>query len=221
MFSDTRYARIGDVRVAYRASREGLRDIVCLPGWFTCCEVIPELPSMQGWIEAMTSLGRLAFFDQPGMGVSDPAPSGALPTLESWADSITAVLDDLGSREAVLVASTAALPAALFAATHPSRATALVVLEGFAHPLTENRETPAPPEESVAMWGTGEMQHAVNPDMPWNEEIRATWARQERPAASPATVALVMPLLAVTDVCARCFPQSACQPSSSTTPTTR
>jgi pimeloyl-ACP methyl ester carboxylesterase len=90
----------------------------------------------------MTSLGRLIFFDQPGTGGSDPVTPGALPTLESWADSITAVLDDLGSREAVLLASTAALPAALFAATHPSRATALVVLEGYAHPLTESHGVP-------------------------------------------------------------------------------
>ena len=46
----------------------------------------------------MTSLGRLIFFDQPGTGASDPVTPGALPTLEQWADSITAVLDDLGSR---------------------------------------------------------------------------------------------------------------------------
>ena len=74
----------------------------------------------------MTSLGRLIFFDQPGTGASDPVTPGALPTLEQWADSITAVLDDLGSREAVLLAVPGALPtAALFAATHPSRTTAL------------------------------------------------------------------------------------------------
>ena len=144
MFSETRYARNGDVHVAYRASREGPRDIVVVPAWFTCCEVIPELPSIQGWLEAMTSLGRLIFFDQPGIGASDPAPSGALPTLESWADSITAVLDDLGGGEAVLVAVGGALHSALFAATHPSRATALVVLEGYAHPLTEAHGGPRP-----------------------------------------------------------------------------
>jgi hypothetical protein len=46
----------------------------------------------------MTSLGRL-IFDQPGTGASDPVTAGALPTLEQWADSITAVLDDLESRE--------------------------------------------------------------------------------------------------------------------------
>jgi class 3 adenylate cyclase len=52
----------------------------------------------------------------------------------------------------------------------------------------------------VAMWGTGEMQHVLNPDMPWNEEIRATWARMERLAASPGTVSRVMPLVAEVNV---------------------
>jgi Adenylate and Guanylate cyclase catalytic domain len=45
------------------------------------------------------------------------------------------------------------------------------------------------------MWGTGELQHVQNPDMPWNEEIRAAWARMERLAASPGTIALVTPLV--------------------------
>src|ERR1700751_5040269 len=118
MFSETRYARNGDLRVAYRASAEGPRDIVAVPSWFTNCDVVPELPSMQGWVEAMTSLGRLIFFDQPGTGASDPVPAGALPTLEQWADSITAVLDDLESPEAVLLAGVGALATgALFAAT--------------------------------------------------------------------------------------------------------
>src|ERR1700745_2338897 len=119
MFSETRYALNGDLRVAYRASPEGERDIVVVPNWFTCCELFPELPSTQGWVEAMTSLGRVIFFDQPGTGASDPVTAGALPNLEQWADSITAVLDDLGSREVVLVGFAGALgPAALFAATN-------------------------------------------------------------------------------------------------------
>ncbi len=204
MFSETRYALNGDLRVAYRASCEGPRDIVFVPYWFTCCEHLPELPSLQGWVEAMTSLGRLIFFDQPGTGASDPITPGALPTPEQWTDSITAVLDDLGSREAVLVAFGGAIAsAALFAATHPSRTTALVVLEGYAHPIAE-RTDGVNSEELLAamarMWGTGETQHVINPDMPWNEEIRATWARHDRLAASPATYALVLPLLTEVDV---------------------
>src|SRR6516164_7994835 len=103
MFSETRYALNGGLRVAYRTSREGPRDIVLVPAWFSNCEVVPELPFLQGWIEAMTSLGRLILFDHPGTGASDPITGGALPTMELWADSITAVLDDLGGREAVLL----------------------------------------------------------------------------------------------------------------------
>jgi class 3 adenylate cyclase len=205
MFSETRYALNGDLRVAYRASPPGARDIVFVANWFTCCELLPELPSLRGWVEAMTSLGRLIFFDQPGTGASDPVTSGALPTLEQWADSITAVLDNVGSREAVLVAvDGASATAALFAATHPSRTTGLVVLEGYAESMAEHTADGLAPEEALAafvgMWGTGEFQHVLNPDMPWNEEIRATWARMERLAASPGTVALMMPLVAKMDV---------------------
>jgi class 3 adenylate cyclase len=205
MFSETRYAMNGDLRVAYRASAPGERDIVFVPNWLTCCELMPELPSIRGWAEAMTSLGRLIFFDQPGTGASDPVTPDALPTLEQWADSISAVLDDLGSREAVLLASEGGCAtAALFAATHPSRTIALIMLEGYAAPM--GRRFGGQQAEQfltgmVAAWGTGQIQHALNPDMPWNEEIRAAWARHERLTASPATVSLVLPL--VTEVDAR------------------
>jgi class 3 adenylate cyclase/pimeloyl-ACP methyl ester carboxylesterase len=201
VFSETRYAMNGDLRVAYRASREGARDIVFVPNWFTNCEVFPELPSIQGWVEAMTSLGRLIFFDQPGTGASDLVTPGALPTMEQWADSITAVLDDLGSREAVLVTIQGSFATgALFAATHPSRTAALVVLEGYADTSGIADLVEEAIAAMVAVWGTGEFEHVLNPDMPWNEEIRATWARHERLAASPGTVALVLPLLSEVDV---------------------
>ena len=106
---------------------------------------------MQGWVEAMTSLGRLIFLDQPGTGASDPVMPGAMPTLEQWADSITAVLDDSGVSEAVLLANAAAFPTgALFAATHPSRTAALVVLEGYAPEV--NVLTPSIPRTSGPSW---------------------------------------------------------------------
>ena len=200
MFSETRYALNGDFRVAYRTSPPGARDIVFLPNWFTCCEVLPEVLSMRGWVEAMTSIGRLIFFDQPGTGASDPIAPGASPTLEQWTDSITAVLDELGSREAVLLAFDGTVATgALFAATHPTRTTALVVLEGYADSKT-NVPRPDVPDEMMALWGAGEFQRFLNPDMPWNDEIRASWARMERLAASPATVALMVPLVMEMDV---------------------
>ncbi len=201
MFSETRYALNGDLRVAYRTTREGPRDIVNVANWHTCCEILPELPSLHGWVEAMTSLGRLIFFDQPGTGASDPVTPGALPTLEQWADSITAVLDDLGSPEAVLLATDGAFaPAALFAATHPSRTTALVVFDGYADAGGTAFVRDEVQAAFVRMWGSGEIQHRANPDMPWNEEIRASWARMERLALSPRTLALMTPLMTELDV---------------------
>ena len=130
----------------------------------------------------MTSLGRLIFFDQPGTGVSDPVAPGALPTLEQWADSITAVLDDLGSREAALLA-------ALSARCRQRRCSPQHI--HLAQPRSSClRATPIRPDAltglsneewtttATAMWGTGEIWHLLNPDMPWNEEIRAAWARK-------------------------------------------
>ena len=204
MFCETRYARNGDLPVAYRASPPGERDIVFVPAWLTNCEMITDFPSLQGWLQAMTSLGRMVFFDQPGTGASDPISPSALPTLEQWADSTTAVLDDLGIDEAVLVAAGGAFaPAALFAAAHPSRTSALIVLEGFADP-TGTRKSAWTNEEARAalidMWGTGEFEHVTNPDMPWNEEIPSSFARMERLGASPRTVALMWPLMGEVDV---------------------
>ena len=87
---------------------------------------------------------------------------------------------------------------------YPSRTTALVVLEGDATPGAERTDEGPTFEQltaaMVATWGTGEYQRVLNPDMPWNEEVRAALARWERGAASPGTVALMMPLVAEMDV---------------------
>jgi class 3 adenylate cyclase len=132
--------------------------------------------------------------------VSDPVTLDALPTLEQWTDSISAVLDELGSREAILVTVDGAFATgAMFAATYPGRTTALVVLEGFAASLTEAADESIE-EAFLAMWGTGEMQHVLNPDMPWNDDVRAAWARHERLAASPRAVRQLMPLIRELDV---------------------
>jgi class 3 adenylate cyclase len=198
VLSETRYAAHGDLGVAYRTTSGRSRDIVFVSNWFTNCEVFPELAEVQSWIERMSNVGRVIFFDQPGTGASDPVTFDALPTLEQWADSITAVLDDLDSAEAVLITVDGSFATgALFAATHPRRTSALVVLEGYARlgdPSVDRDGT------LIGMWGTGELQHVLNPDMPWNEEIRAAWARQERLAASPKTLQTMVPLVTQLDV---------------------
>ena len=190
----------GDLRVAYRASPRRPSRHRVRPELVHLLRGRPDLPSIQGWVEAMTSLGRLIFFDQPGTGASDPVTAGALPTLEQWADSITAVLDDLGSREAVLVASTARSRLRRCSPQHirlapPRWSCSRVMRMRRTHRGIDPRKP--------AAWspvGDGGVDHVLNPDMPWNEEIRATWARMERLAASPRTVALMMPLVTEMDV---------------------
>ena len=97
------------------------------------------------------SLGRLIFFDQLGTAASDPVPLGALPSFEQWADSITAVLDDLRSREAGPRRRDGAFAtAALFAATHPSRTSALVAHASYAEDPTDRDR-----EETIFLPKTG------------------------------------------------------------------
>lgn len=206
MPSEPQYALNGELHVAYRAVGDGPLDFLFVSNWFTNVETLPELPSIRPWLEKMAKLGRVIFFDQPGTGLSDPVSAESLPTLEQWTDSITAVLDAIGSDHAVLLGIDGAFATcALFAATHPARTSSLIVLEGFAYAgegadrishLTE----PEFIETFQGLWGTGELQHLMNPDMPWNEEIRASWARQERLATSRHAVAQFVPLVGQIDV---------------------
>jgi hypothetical protein len=78
-------------------------------------------------------------------------------------------------------------------------ATALVVLDGHAD-ADGTRLVRDEIKGAIAMWGSGELQHLVNPEMPWNEEVRAAWARLERLAVSPRTLGLVGPLMSELDV---------------------
>ncbi len=84
--------------------------------------------------------------------------------------------------------------------------------------------TPDPEKRREAMVGhvgNGRDSTCLNPDMPWNEEIRAAWARMERLAASPATVALMLALVSEMDVRARASHSPRADASSSNTPTMR
>ncbi|HEX3286184.1 MAG TPA: adenylate/guanylate cyclase domain-containing protein, partial [Mycobacterium sp.] len=76
----------------------------------------------------------------------------------------------------------------------------LVVFDGFADAGGTVLVQGEAQARMIRFWGSGQLPHLINPDMPWNEEIRATWARQERLAASPRTLALVIPLATEVDV---------------------
>ncbi len=85
----------------------------------------------------MTSLGRVIFFDQPGTGASDPDHAGR--DCRRWSNGQTAsppcsTISAVAKRFLSRIDGAFAA-AALFAATHPSRTTALVALEGYAAPV--------------------------------------------------------------------------------------
>src|SRR5205085_9766644 len=123
---DTRYARSGDVHIAYQVVGEGPLDLVYVPSWISQVEHYWEEPSVARYFNRLASFSRLIMFDRRGSGMSDPLPRA--PTLEEQMDDVVAVMDAAGSeRAAVFALLEGGAMAALFAATHPERTTALIL----------------------------------------------------------------------------------------------
>jgi pimeloyl-ACP methyl ester carboxylesterase len=95
MVSETRYARSGDVSIAYRVAGEGPFDVVFVPGSGSHVEFAWEVPFLRAWFERVASFARLIHFDKRGTGMSD-AVSAATP-LETRMDDVRAVMDAVGS----------------------------------------------------------------------------------------------------------------------------
>jgi DNA-binding SARP family transcriptional activator/class 3 adenylate cyclase len=127
------YARSGDVRIAYQVVGDGPLDLVLVHGWV--CTFLPgwENPNLAGFYRRLASLGRLVLFDKRGTGMSDRVSPERLPDLETRMDDVRAVLDAVGSRRAVVLGVSEGGPmSVLFAATHPDRTLALVLMGTFA-----------------------------------------------------------------------------------------
>ena len=124
--AETRYARSGDVHIAYQVSGDGPFDLVFVPGFVTHLELAWKLATFGASLSEMASYSRLIRFDKRGTGMSDPV-SGA-PTLETRMDDVRAVMDAAGSSRAAFYGlSEGAAMAILFAATYPERTAALVL----------------------------------------------------------------------------------------------
>jgi pimeloyl-ACP methyl ester carboxylesterase len=151
---ETRYARSGDVHIAYQIVGDGPFDLVFVPGFVTHLELNWKLPGMAASMLEQGRFSRMIRFDKRGTGMSDPV-SGA-PTLELRMDDVRAVMDAVGSQRAAFYGvSEGASLAILFAATYPERTAALVVRGGVARTL----------------WA---------PDYPWGVTEEAYRARIER-----------------------------------------
>jgi len=131
---EVRYAKSGDVNIAYQVTGEGPFDLVFVPGFVTHLELHWKMRSFAPVLERLSSFSRLIRFDKRGTGMSDRI-SGA-PTLETRMDDVRAVMDAVGSRRAAFFGlSEGAAMSILFAATYPERTAALVVRSAFPRTL--------------------------------------------------------------------------------------
>src|SRR3954466_13531003 len=105
---ETRYARSGDVHIAYQVFGEGELDLVLVNGFVTPVELVWEHEPTARFLERLASFARAITFDPRGFRLSDPLPSA--PTLEERMDDVRAVMDAAGSRRAALVGLSEGVP---------------------------------------------------------------------------------------------------------------
>jgi class 3 adenylate cyclase/pimeloyl-ACP methyl ester carboxylesterase len=193
---ETQFARSGDIDIAYQVIGEGDRDLVMTMGWVTNLDVMWELPELASFLDSLSRLGRLVIFDKRGTGLSDRI--SGMATLEERAADVGAVMDAVGSKEAVLVGwGDGAAIAAMFASTYPSRVSALVLStltivskdESFVpDPVTMQ----AMRQEVERGWGSALFLPVVAPLHADDPRIQAWWRRWERLSATPNAAAKLL-----------------------------
>ena len=208
MRPETRYARSGEIGIAYQVVGEGELDLVVAFPFLSHLDLLWENPLQTHFIRRLGSFARVILFDRRGVGLSDPA--GGAPTLEERMDDVRAVMDAAGSERASLLGmSEGATMCMLFAASYPERTAALVLWGAMAR-STEAEDYPwAPSREAVTeandelvapLWGQGATIDIFSPSLADNPRAREFQARFERQAASPMRVDQLFRMFLDTDV---------------------
>jgi len=192
----TRFTRAGEVDIAYQVvGPGGALDLVFIPGWMSHLEVMWELPEFARFLDRLATMGRLLLFDKRGTGLSDRVAS--LPTLEQRADDIKAVMDTAGSASAAIVAwGEGAAIAAMFAAAHPERVTALVLGSSPAK-LTGGPRAVVPDPTTMqafagaveAGWGSASLVPLLAPSLADDTRFLSWYRRWERLSSTPSAAA--------------------------------
>src|SRR5215218_877580 len=126
-----RYARSGELHIAYTSAGEGPPNLFYVPAWIGQVEVLLEQPRIAAFVERLCSFARVVSFDRRGSGLSDPWVG--LPTLEDQMDDVLAVMDATGVERASLMGPLEGGPLAmLFAASHPERVESLILYATYA-----------------------------------------------------------------------------------------
>lgn len=189
----TKYAKSDDVNIAYQVVGDGPRDLILVPGWLSNIEVFWEEPAVTRFLDRLASFSRLILFDKRGTGLSDR--SADLPNLETRMDDVRAVMDAIGSEHAALCGySEGGVMCALFAATHPTRTSALIMIGSYArmHPTPDypwGRPLQAQEQWLDIIqrdWGGPVGLDLRAPSVAHDERVRHWWARFLRMSASPA-----------------------------------
>src|SRR5262249_28773637 len=129
---ETRWAKTGDLHIAYQVVGDGPLDIVFVPEFWNSMEAQWEEPSYARFLERLAAIGRLICFDSRGSGLSDPVAIETL-SLEQWVDDVRLVMDGVGSERATLIAiGGGGMLSSLYAATYPQRVEGLVLINSFA-----------------------------------------------------------------------------------------
>jgi pimeloyl-ACP methyl ester carboxylesterase/class 3 adenylate cyclase len=199
MLPQTRYARSGDVSIAYQVVGDGPIDLVLVPGWVSNVDVFWEEPTLARMLTRLASFSRLILFDKRGTGLSDRVAD--LPSLEVRMDDMRAVMDAAGSERAAVFGYSEGGPmCVLFAATYPERVSALVMVGAFAR-RTRAPDYPWGPstEQQLAFveqmerdWGGPVGIEARSPSLAQDERYRQWWSRWLRSSASPTAAGRLM-----------------------------
>jgi class 3 adenylate cyclase len=207
--AETRYARLGDLHLAYQVLGEGPPDILPLLYWIGDVEAQWDVPPLAAFLERLASFGRVITFDKRGTGLSDPVSTSELPILEAWTDDAIGVLDSAGSRKSVVIGNIGGgLIATTLAATHPDRVSSLVLVDCFARssvaPDFPIGDVPAVIDDEVDMTearaGQGVLLDLLAPSLADDPILRRAWSRFERHAVSPGAFKAIVRFINQGDV---------------------
>ena len=206
----TQYATsTGGVNIAYQVIGEGPLDLVFVMGWVSHLEYSWQEPSFARFLTRLASFSRLILFDKRGTGLSDAVPLSELPTLEQRVTDVQAVMDAVGSERAALLGVSEGGPmCGLFAATHPERTEALVMIGSYAKRLWAEDYPWGPTErereefrnEMKRSWGGPIGIEERAPSMAGDPQFREWWAAYLRMGASPAAAMALTQMNAEVDV---------------------
>ena len=205
----TRYARSGNVNIAYQIVGDGPIDLVFVMGWVSHIELFWGEPTVARFFRRLASFSRLILFDKRGTGLSDAVPLSQLPTLEQRMDDVRAVMHAAGSTRAVVMGvSEGGTMSSLFAATYPEHTAGVIIFGGYARrlrahdypwgPTPEQRETFI--ETLEREWGGPFGIEDRAPSRAGDPEFRKWWATYLRMGASPGAAAALTRMNAQIDI---------------------